>query len=104
MCVYSDEGKDLEPFNSTNPLSIEAALPPLSEVVTLLLPEERVTASSEVVFRQETADSTHSLTMQAQGIQVLSLTQPDLPYSSKELQKLANNVDKLWGICMGVNS
>lgn len=104
MCVYSDEGKDLEPFNSTNPLSIEAALPPLSEVVTLLLPEERVTASSEVVFRQETADSTHSLNMQAQGIQVLSLIQPDLPYSSKELQNLANNVDKLWGICMGVNS
>ena len=42
--------------------------------------------------------------MQAQGIQVLSLTQQNLVASSKELQNLANNVDKLWEVCMGRNS
>ena len=104
MCINSDEGKDLEPFNSTKPVPITEALPSLSEVFGLLLSEERVIASSKVVFGQETADSAHPCTMQVQGIQVFSLTQQDLAASSKELQNLANNVDKLWGICMGVNS
>ena len=104
MCINSDEGKDLEPFNSTKPVAITEAFPSLSEVFGLLLSEERVIASSKVVFGQETADSAHPCTMQVQGIQVFSLTQQDLAASSKELQNLANNIDKLWGICMGVNS